>query len=138
MDNMTDAFRKEGLVGTSRVNVIRDYGFNLGGPIIKNKIWFYGSYGVQDIRTVTIYNLPSDTTLETLLGKVNLQLIPENRLEFFAQGNKKLMWGTATSASNLEGTDRLSLYPFGYPLLRVQDEHMFGENVYASVEVRLV
>ena len=133
-DNMSDALRKEGLAGTNRINVIRDYGFNLGGPIVKDKAWFYGSYGVQDIQNITRFNLPSKTILETLLAKLNFQIVPQNRLELFAEGNRKLMWGTGASTFNPEGYDRPGLYHFGYPVLRIQDEHMFGENMFASVK----
>ena len=31
---------------------ISDYGFDLGGPIVQDKAWFYGSYSVQDVRLV--------------------------------------------------------------------------------------
>jgi hypothetical protein len=134
-DNMTQAFRNEGLAGINRINVIRDYGFNVGGPIVKDKLWYYGSYGVQDIQTITIYNADAKSLLETLLAKVNFQIVPQNRLELFAQGDKKLMFGTSVSSSNPEGTDRLPLYHFGYPVLRIQDEHMFGDNLFVSMKL---
>jgi hypothetical protein len=132
-NNMSDDLRKEGLAGTNRINVIRDYGFYLSGPIIKDKFWFYGSYGMQDIQNITIYNAPSKSTLQTLIAKLNLQIVPQNRFEFFAQGNKKLMWGAGPSTYDPDGTDRLSTYHFGYPTIRIQDEHMFGDNIFASL-----
>jgi hypothetical protein len=134
-DNMTQAFRNQGLAGLNRINVIRDYGFTVGGPFIKDKFWAYGSYGVQDIQNITIYNTDSKYLLETYLGKLNLQIIPQNRLELFVQGNRKLMWGTGITTYDPEGTDRLPLYHFGFPILRIQDEHMFGDNMFVSMKL---
>src|SRR5215475_9525035 len=34
------------------VDQISDYGFELGGPIVSNRAWFYGSFSSQDIRLV--------------------------------------------------------------------------------------
>jgi Carboxypeptidase regulatory-like domain/TonB-dependent Receptor Plug Domain len=31
---------------------ISDYGFDVGGPILRDKAWFYGSYSIQDVRLV--------------------------------------------------------------------------------------
>jgi hypothetical protein len=33
---------------------ISDYGFDIGGPILNDKAWFYGSYSIQDIRHVRV------------------------------------------------------------------------------------
>jgi hypothetical protein len=133
-DNMSDALRKEGLQGTNRINVIRDYGFNASGPIIKDKFWAHVSYGTQDIRNITRFDQKSDTVLETVQGKLNLQIIPQNRLEIFGQGNRKLMWGASPSSTNPEGSDRTLVYPWGYPIIRIQDDHMFGDNMFLSLK----
>ena len=29
---------------------IKDYGFEVGGPIVRGKLWYWGSYGRQDIK----------------------------------------------------------------------------------------
>ena len=43
---------------------IKDWGFDLGGPIIKDKLWFYGTYGKQDIKLCRL-NGTKDATLLT-------------------------------------------------------------------------
>lgn len=133
-DNLTQELRDEGLAGTNRINMIRDYGFNIGGPILKDKAWFYGSYGVQDIQNISRFNKPSKTILETFISKLNFQIIPQNRLEIFAQGNRKLMEGTGATTFLPEGYDRPSLYHFGYPVFKIQDEHTFGNNLFTSLK----
>jgi len=53
-DNVPDELRSAGIThATSDHNKkISDYGFELGGPVFKDKAWFYGSYSVQDIQLV--------------------------------------------------------------------------------------
>ena len=33
---------------------ILDWGFDIGGPIVKDKLWFWGSYGKKDIRIIRL------------------------------------------------------------------------------------
>ncbi|HUQ89004.1 MAG TPA: TonB-dependent receptor [Vicinamibacterales bacterium] len=49
-DNITDALRTQGAGSGAPIQNIRDYGFDAGGPILKSKLWYWGSYGAQDIK----------------------------------------------------------------------------------------
>jgi hypothetical protein len=132
-NNFKDEYAEEGLVGTNRIRSIRDYGFNMGGPLIRDKAWWWMSYGVQNIQTTTVYGTPDDTLLQNYAGKINFQIIPENRLEIFGHIGNKQKWGRSASYSTPEGYNQFGKYHFGSPIFKVQDEHMFGENLFMSL-----
>ncbi|MDH7513763.1 MAG: carboxypeptidase regulatory-like domain-containing protein [Clostridiales bacterium] len=133
-DNMKEEFRKEGLLGTNKIRRIEDYGVNFGLPIIRDKMWFWASYGVQDIKSDTILGGPWDMLLTNYAAKLNLQLIPQNRIEVFIHSGNKEMWGRGASASNPEGLYQGTKYHFGTPIVKSQIEHMFGDNILASLK----
>ena len=43
-DNLSDELIARGLKSVNRLNYIYDAGFTLGGPIMKDRLWFYGSF----------------------------------------------------------------------------------------------
>jgi len=120
--------------GINLINNNKDYGFNLGGPLVKDKAWLWGSYGVQDIKTTTVYATKDDTMLVNYAAKLNVQIIPENRFEAFLHSGAKNKWGRSTSTSNPEGLYQGGRYHFGSPVLKFQDEHMFGDNLFVSLK----
>src|SRR5207247_8147945 len=46
-DNLDDALRAQGLTATSPLKNFYDLSADLGGRIIRDKLWFYGAYGRQ-------------------------------------------------------------------------------------------
>jgi hypothetical protein len=58
------------------IQQINDYGFELGGPIVKDKLWFFGTWGQQDIRLVRLIGTPDKTLLPAFNVKVNWQATP--------------------------------------------------------------
>ncbi len=50
-DNITPELKAQGAGSGAPIQNIRDYGFDVGGPIVKSKLWYWGSYGTQDIKT---------------------------------------------------------------------------------------
>ncbi len=120
--------------GLNLINNNKDYGFSMGGPVVRDKVWMWGSFGVQDIKTTTVYAQRDDTLLTNYAAKLNAQIIPQNRLELFVHIGGKEKWGRSGSSENPEGLYQSSRYHFGSPLIKVQDEHMFGSDLYLSLK----
>jgi hypothetical protein len=49
-DNVTDEARAGGVGAGAPIQNIQDRGFEVGGPIVKGRAWYWGSYGSQDIK----------------------------------------------------------------------------------------
>ena len=122
-----------GLTGYNRANDIKDFGFNAGGPIVKDKAWWWLSYGIQQIKTFNQLDVADDTYLNNYSGKLNFQIVPSNRLEILYQLNDKVKFGRSSSEYFPPGWRQGSEGYFGAPVLKVQDEQMFGNNLFLSV-----
>ena len=53
-DNITEELRAQGAGAGAPIQNIRDYGFDVGGPIKTGKLWYWGSYGTQDVKVGVI------------------------------------------------------------------------------------
>jgi hypothetical protein len=72
--NVTDEVRKAGAGSGAPIQNIKDYGFEVGGPIRKGKLWYWGSYGKQDIKAGIVgFYLP---TADCQAMKAKLQVDP--------------------------------------------------------------
>jgi hypothetical protein len=70
---------------------ISDYGFDIGGPIVANRAWFYGSYSLQDIRLVRRAGSVIDkTNLENSMLKVNWQASARDMINFLYFNGSKI------------------------------------------------
>ena len=62
-ENLTDGLKQRGLTAIGKIQKIWDLGFGIGGPIIKDKLWFYGgarAWGsIEDIAGV-YFNQPAN------------------------------------------------------------------------------
>ncbi|HEV3217718.1 MAG TPA: TonB-dependent receptor [Vicinamibacterales bacterium] len=67
-----------------------DYGGEFGGPIVKDKAWFYGSYSYQDVRLVRhAGNLNDRTRIKNPDLKLNWQATRKDMVSFlFFNGDK--------------------------------------------------
>src|SRR5262245_52971234 len=52
--NITPELKAQGAGSGNPLKNIKDYGVEAGGPIVKNKAWFWGAYGKQDIEVGVI------------------------------------------------------------------------------------
>ena len=69
---------------------LTDKGFDLGGPLVRDRWWAWGSYGRTDSTLFTLNGDPDKTKLENMAFKSTAQLTPSIRPEFlFFRGNKE-------------------------------------------------
>jgi len=121
------------LRGYNRPRDIKDFGFNAGGPIVKDKAWWWMSYGVQQVLTYNAVGTKDDTYLNNYNGKLNFQIIPSNRLEvLYSLGDKK-KFGRSASSTFPEGYIQGSKFHFGNPTWKIQDEQMIGNDLFLSL-----
>ena len=67
-ENITDTLRSRGLTVAAGVKKIYDYGVGLGGPIAKDKIWFYTAHrmwGADEVRPGAYFNKTQNTMFYT-------------------------------------------------------------------------
>ncbi len=121
-----------GVSGYNHIKAIEDVGVNIGGPVWKDKIWWWGSYSLQQVKTIVATGTRDDSYLTNLDFKVNFQLIPQNRAEFYIQAGKKEKFGRSSSNWYVPGWNQYGKYHFGSPTIKLQDEHMFGDSLFVS------
>jgi hypothetical protein len=73
----------------NRMKDLTDFGFDVGGPLVRDKWWAWGSYGRTDSTLYTLNGDPDATELENIAFKTSAQVTSTIRPEFlFFRGNK--------------------------------------------------
>jgi len=143
--NLPDALkgdaRLQGSKFADHVENLKDYGFELGGPLIKDKLWFYGTFGRQNIFNVRLAQTPDKTILDSYNGKLNWQASSDTMVSaFYFLGNKK-KFGRQNSFP-VQPTDdftwnQANAYtPGGLPggMWKLQVDHTFSPNFFVSAK----
>jgi len=131
----TDEEVEENFPG-DQINRIKDYGFEVGGPIIKDKLWVWGAWGVQDIKMYTVAGTPDDTLLDNIHFKLNAQITDENRAEILYFRGDKLKWGRGAAISRPGPTTWDQQGPG--TTYKFEDEHVFSDNFFATFRAGFV
>jgi len=82
----------------NRINLYKDYGAELGGPIWKDKLWAWGAYGKTDVALLTLANTPDRTILDNRSFKATAQLSQAIRGGFTFFRGDKVKFGRNASA----------------------------------------
>ncbi len=125
-DDVVDAYPGD------RINRMKDYGFEAGGPIIKDKLWIWGAWGVQDIKMFTAAGTADDTLLDNINLKLNAQLTDKTRAEvlyFYANKNK---WGRGAAVTRPAETTWDQDGPSD--TYKFELEHVFSDNFFATLK----
>jgi hypothetical protein len=96
--NVDDYLAGLGVGQGTRTLKYYDANGDIGGPIMRDKLWYYGSIRRQD-STVTVAGFPVEdpgnfgqlTSLQNATYKLTYQLSPNNRFSHYVQYGRKLM-----------------------------------------------
>ncbi len=74
----------------NRTDKYLDTSFDLGGPIIPDRLWAWGTYGRTDVRNLTLKGASDETFLKNYAFKADGQITQDIRANFtFFEGNKE-------------------------------------------------
>jgi hypothetical protein len=117
----------------NRIVDVKDYGAELGGPIIKDRLWLWGSYGRQKVDLLTIADVSDFTDLETMNAKVNAQLAPSNSATAFALNSDKVKIGRNAGPTRPQPTTwNQQKFGPGPTAYKVEDTHIFSSAFYLT------
>ncbi len=89
-NNMTPGLRAQGVNTPNKVLRLHDYSFSFGGPIRRDKIWFFSSVRYQQGDTqAQDVTYPEDNRAKTFSGRLTWQPQTKNKLTFFFEDTKK-------------------------------------------------
>ena len=139
-DELAGDSRLQGGEFADHIEKIQDWGFDLGGPIVKDKLWFYGTFGRQDIELERLTQTPDDTILDSYNAKLNWQAASQTMVSAFYFVGKKKKSGRSVGYPG-ETDDFLwnqdnAYVDGGIPggLWKVQADHTFSPNFFMSAK----
>jgi hypothetical protein len=122
---------------------ISDYGFDIGGPIYKDRAWFYGSYSVQDVRLVRRAGALIDRTqLKNPDVKLNWQATKKDMVSFLYFDGFKIKDGRSPGVSGIlfdaptatfHQDNTYSDNPF-HGLWKIADDRVMSSNMFLSAK----
>jgi hypothetical protein len=144
--NLPDAIKGDPrLRGSDKADMIEqitDYGFDLGGPIVKDKLWFYGTYGKQDIRLKLLTQVRDKTLLPSYNGKLNWQASENTMVSAFYFLGSKQKFGrgvgfpVGTETDDFRWNQDNAFTDGGLPggLWKLQIDQTFSSNFFVSAK----
>ncbi len=121
-------------IGNS-INKIEEWGFEAGGPVIKDRLWFWGSHGQNDIRNLTGGASPADvqsdnTILTNTAFKINGQLSGANSFTGSWNNGDKEKFGRNAGPTRPQPTTWNQRGPTA--IIKVEDTHVVNSNFFVT------
>jgi Carboxypeptidase regulatory-like domain len=133
-NNLSDALKKKGVYNTNKIQQVKDFGANAGGPVVKDHLWLWGAYGVQDLFAYTISNYRDQTLFSNYSFKLDARPFAGNLFEVLYASSSKERFGENAWAAKPEGDHQSSRYRLGSPIFKLQDDQTIGNDFFASIK----
>ncbi|MEP6767731.1 MAG: TonB-dependent receptor [Acidobacteriota bacterium] len=121
---------------TNSLRFVREYGAEVGGPIIRDRLWIWGAFARQDFGTNTTGSdtlgnrLQQDVKLEPYNGKLNLQVLSSNALDVAISRSNRTELGSGGSSTRPPETRRDLTVPTD--LYKASDSQVFSSSFFAT------
>ncbi len=122
---------------------ISDYGYDIGGPIMKDRAWFYHSYSIQDVRLIRRAGQYVDrTVLKNPNVKLNWQATKQDMVSFLYFDGDKVKDGRSPAvtgilfepySATLHQENEYADSPFK-GLWKIADDRVIGSNLFLSAK----
>src|SRR5947199_1115931 len=117
---------KPALPNGNKIDKEEEYGLDIGGPLLQDHLWIWGSYGVSDIRNIAQGRQLDQTKLEDYNFKLNFQTGPSNSGVLHYWTNNKLKEGRGAGPSREPGATHDQTTP--QDIYKVEDTFLASSN----------
>jgi carboxypeptidase family protein/TonB-dependent receptor-like protein len=136
-DELRNDPRLQGSDKADHTEQITDYNFDLGGPILKDELWIYGSWGRQDIRIKRLTQTRDKTEVVTKTAKLNWQASSKDMISAFWFMGSKIKIGRSPGTGLTEPAEFLvdqgDLFPRQpHGLSKIEWSRSFSPNFFLS------
>jgi len=130
--NLTGNFTEDelypGYIGNA-INNIKDWGGEIGGPVVRDRFFVWGSYGKQDIKQF-VSSSPDNTQLKNIHGKANLHLGDSFVLNYTYVKAQKTKQGRGAATARPPDTTFNQGGPSGFHTVKAQ--YTINDNNYVE------
>ncbi len=125
---------QSGFIGNG-INKIEEWGFEAGGPVIRDRLWFWGSHGQNDIKNLTggadASDIQSDDTILTNTAfKVNAQISGSNSFTGSWNNGDKEKFGRNAGPTRPQPTTWDQRGPSA--IIKFEDTHIVNSNFFLT------
>ncbi len=120
----------QGSLTPNEIDEITDQGFEVGGYVIKDRLWVWGAYGEQDIVNLVAGGTRDATILENYNTKVNAQIASNNSGLFQWSEGDKVKDGRGAGPQRPAATTWDQSGPT--EIWKLEDTHIFNSNFYLT------
>ena len=124
-------------LATSRTIVLRDYGVEAGGALLKDRLWFWGGWGQNQINVQKVGHLDTNghpvadiLDLENFDAKLDAQIAASNSLEFYYHHGDRVQYGRGASTDVAPEAAINLTQPV--PIYNLEDTQVFSPSLTAS------
>ena len=120
----------------NEIDRVMDFGAEIGGPLVKDKVWFWGAVAKNDIKNITIAGNPDNTQLIDYNAKLDWQANNMHRFNFLYFRGDKRKQGRSASPTRPPETTHNQSGPTN--LFKIEDNITLGGKTFVAARYAFI